>query len=156
MNTTKKLLVAGIVGAGFISTTTAGTAQAAPLPIAQVPAVTTTHSGMLIPKIWRASIAVESTDVSGKVRISVPTPPDVCATTAGQRYMRVDFWNVSVNRGGSVTVNPCGFGYGNAPKVVDAYVNPGKITFTSHITPAPGANGPFFPATPGSGSFTAR
>ncbi|MCV7193997.1 hypothetical protein [Mycolicibacterium brumae] len=142
-----------LTGAAALALTGAGTAAAAEdIPVHQVPATGTAVSGLAVPGPWTAALRVMSTDTPGEVELSVPVTPEICATTAGNALVRVDYANPGQTHGAAF-LNPCGHAVDPAPVTAVVRTESGFTHFTTTIIGSQAYPNAGLPATMGTGSF---
>lgn len=142
-----------IAGAAVLALIGAGTAEAAEdIPVQQIPASGTAISGLLAPGPWAASLRVTTTDTPGDVELSVPVTPEICATTAGNALVRVDYTNPGQTHG-TAFLNPCGHAVDPAPVAAVVRTESGFTHFTTTILGSQAYPNAGLPATLGTGSF---
>ncbi|MDF0531962.1 hypothetical protein P0W64_14500 [Tsukamurella sp. 8F] len=145
-------MLTGVVAAAVVSATAAGPAQAAPLPVSQIPMTATQLSGMLVPQTFHSKVVADSTGRPGQSRLSVWSS---IRPSAYDSMVRIDYRNLGTGKRGSVTVKPADW---NVPYPQIATVDPGvgRIAFTARWVNVPPAVVTVKASTPGTGFITLR
>ncbi|MFC0315093.1 hypothetical protein ACFQNE_08455 [Gordonia phosphorivorans] len=125
----------GVMAAAAV-TLAAAPAQAAALPVQQMPAQGILSMGLGNWSGYAASIRIDTTARFGEVSLSAPGGA-ACGRGAAGTLVRFDFTNVTAGRTGSGTVRPC-TGPFSGPLKTTLYTGAGQVVGTISIVTSGG------------------
>jgi hypothetical protein len=155
-STMRTVLAAGGVIVGAVATALgAGTAQAAPVPVYQIPATAIAVSGLVVPGPYSATVYAATTAARGQTAFSAPASPSICSSSAAGALVRINYLNVSTGQRGATTVKPCPYYLNPTPVVATVRTGSGPIVLTVQVTGSAAYPNAGQPSLPGVGTFTA-
>lgn len=123
------------------------------MAVYQIPATGVAISGLVVPGPYFASVVARPTGTSGEVSISAPASASVCATSAGNAHVIVNYLNLNTGQTGDVTVTPCDRWLDPVPMDAVAETGPGQVAMSIRVAGSPMTPEAGQPSLPGVGTF---